>query len=556
MAVRKLMWTQSPHVWYYTISAGGDDARPASCDRDALRGVCSRLPERAVTLRFSATRRCQCELSFPFIRPEPDRAKLAVAMSRPLNASTSRKGALLSSCVPSAARRRSAVDEAGFGTRSIIKMISADANTDLVENAALKIIDQCMTGTANNSAFVEDIRILGRSVQKQNSIDTPIHDRAPATIASLTEQQLGAPALPLRIYAPTEPVATWISKWLESKATTKIVDRFEADIGLQRSWLVKTLRILRDSDPAVWQLVVSGQFANALRQNAEADILSSTYMRELVRQQALFFYYVDIVLKGHLIRRWNTAPLSNAMLIPCDWPMMASVMDSHIIVPAQEISAAMAGLHLKMVDCSDATPYPSRSCPSWLRDPRLIAMAERIQSRLVVGRNRSSSFARVAASLVAELSSVSALDRKTLSKQGLGRREFVMERIGVTGSQSSVILAMALLNAKARIDVCIDAALSHEPVMGRFELDFHTAGDRKASDLGSARSVSGRALVRTSMFLRRHLAMDRHHEERSCGFEDTNAGRAMTDAARKQFQRLRPDDAIAILVHDPALWFA
>ena len=131
-----------------------------------------------------------------------------------------------------------------------------------------------------------------------------------------------------------------------------------------------------------------------------------------------------------------------------------------------------------------------------------------------------------------------------------------MERIGVTGSESSVILAMALLNAKARIDVGIDAALSHEPVMGRFELDFHTAENRKASDLRSARSVSGRALVRTSMFLRRHLKMDRHHEERSCGFEDTNAGRAMVDAAKKQFQRLRPDDAIAVLVHDPALWFA
>jgi hypothetical protein len=477
-------------------------------------------------------------------------------MSRPLNATTLRKGALLSSCVPSAAKRRSAVNEAGFGIRSIIKMISAGVDADLVEDAALMIIDQCMTGTANHDAFVDDVRILALSVQKQDSIDTPIHDRSPATIASLTEQQLAAPALPFARYAPTEPPGTWISKWLESKATVKTIDRFEEDIGLERYWLVTNLHILRDSDPAVWQLVVSGQFANALRQNAEADILSSTDMRKLVRLQALFFYYVDIVLKGHLIQRWNTAPLSTAMPVDRGWPMMASVMDSHIIAPAQQISAAMAGLSASISQQPGATPSQLSGVPSWLRDPCLTAMAERIQSRLVVGRNRPSSFARVAASLVAELGSVSALDRKTLSKQGLGRREFVMERIGVTGSESSVILAMALLNAKARIDVCIDAALSHEPVMGRFELDFHTIGDRKASDLRSARSVSGRALVRTSMFVRRHLKMDRHHEERSCGFEDTNAGRAMVDAAKKQFQRVRPDDAIAILVQDPALWFA
>jgi hypothetical protein len=477
-------------------------------------------------------------------------------MSRPLHVSALRKGTLLSSCIPAATSRRSAAYMSGIGIRPIIETIAADANTDLVENAALKIIDKCITGTANHHAFVDDIRTLALSVQKQVSIDTPIHDRSPVAIASLTEQQLGAPALPRRNYAPTEPPVSWISKWLESKATVKIVDRFEADIGLRRSWLVTNLRILGDSDPAVWQLVVSGQFANALRQNAEADILSSTDMQQLVGQQALFFYYVDIVLKGHLIRRWNTSPLSTAMPVDRGWAMMASVMDSHIIAPAQQISTAMSGLFTSMGQQPGSTTSPLSEIPSWLRDPRLVGMAERIQSRLVVGRNRPSSFARLAASLVAELSSVTALDRKTLSKQGLGRREFVMERIGVTGSESSVILAMALLNAKARIDVCIDAALSHEPVMGRFELDFHTAENRKASDLRSARSVSGRALVRTSMFLRRHLKMDRHHEERSCGFEDTNAGRAMVDAAKKQFQRLRPDDAIAVLVHDPALWFA
>jgi hypothetical protein len=435
-------------------------------------------------------------------------------------------------------------------------MISAGADTDLVEDAALKIIDQCMTGTADHDAFVEDVRDLALSVQKQDSADTPVHDRSPAAIALLTEQQLGAPSLPLRDYIPTEPPITWISKWLESKATIKTVDRFEADIGVERYWLVTTLRALRDSDPAVWQLVVSGQFANALRRNAEADILSSTDMRKLVRQQALFFYYVDIVLKGHLIQRWNTAPLSTAMPVDRGWPMMASVMDSHIIAPAGQISAALSSLSASISQQPEAKISKLSDIPSWLRDPRLVAMAERIQSRMIVGRNRPSSFARVTASLVAELGSVTALDRKTLSKQGLGRREFVMERIGVTGSESSVILAMALLNAKARVDVCIDAALADEPVMGRFELDFHAIGDRKGSNLRSARSLSGRALVRTSMFLRRHLKMDRHHEERSCGFEDTNAGRAMVDAARKQFQCFQPDDAIAVLVHDPALWFA
>ncbi|MEG8055372.1 hypothetical protein QP150_00065 [Sphingomonas sp. 22L2VL55-3] len=77
---------------------------------------------------------------------------------------------------------------------------------------------------------------------------------------------------------------------------------------MRRSWLISNLGDLRDRGPSVWQLVVSGQFAKALRQNAKAAILNIEDMRELVRQQALFFYYVDIVLKGHLIRRWNKVP--------------------------------------------------------------------------------------------------------------------------------------------------------------------------------------------------------------------------------------------------------
>ncbi|MEG8055371.1 hypothetical protein QP150_00060 [Sphingomonas sp. 22L2VL55-3] len=231
-------------------------------------------------------------------------------------------------------------------------------------------------------------------------------------------------------------------------------------------------------------------------------------------------------------------------------------MDSHIIVSAQQISKAMVGLYTNICQRPGTTTSPLSEVPNWLRDPRLVAVAERIQSRLIGGRNRSSSFAKVAASLVAELSSVTALNRSTLSRQGLGRREFVMEQIGVTGSESSVILAMALLNAKARIDICIDAALSDEPVTGHFELNYHAVGHRNGAVCAEKSKISSRALVRTAMFLRRHLAMDRHHAERSCGDEYTNAGRAMVDATRKKFQCAHPGDAITVLVHDPALWFA
>ncbi|MES3154878.1 hypothetical protein [Sphingomonas faeni] len=477
-------------------------------------------------------------------------------MAHSLHVSASRKGAFLSSCVLASAKRRSAVDTAGFGTRSIIETISAGADTDLVENAALNIIDQCLTGTGDHHALIDDIRSIALSVQKSDSIDTPIHDCSLSTINWLTEQHLSAPALPPKGYAPTEPPISWISKWFESEATIKVVDRLDADIGLRRSWLIVNLDELRDRGPSLWQLIVSGQFSEALRQNAKTAILSIEDMRELVRQQALFFYYVDIVLKGHLIRRWNTAPLGDTMPVDCDWPMMASVMESHIIVPAQQISATMAGLHTNICQRPGTTTSPLSEVPSWLRDPRLIAIAERIQSRLIGGRARSSSFAKVAASLVAELSSVTSLSRSTLSKQGLGRREFVMERIGVTGSESSVILAMALLNAKARIDICIDAALSNQAVTGHFELNYHAVGHWNGAVSAEKSKISSRALVRTSMFLRRHLAMDRHHAERSCGFENTNAGRAMVDAARKKFRCVHPGDAITVLVHDPALWLA
>jgi hypothetical protein len=477
-------------------------------------------------------------------------------MAHPINVSASRKGAFLSSCVLGSTKRRPAFDKPGSGTRSIIKRVSAGADTDLVENAALKIIDHCMTGTGDHHALIGDIRRIALSVQRSDSIDTPIHDCSLSTIDRLTERHLSAPALPPRGYTPTEPLISWISKWFENKATIKVIDRLNADIGLRRSWLILNLDELRDRGPSLWQLIVSGQFLEALRQNAKTAILSIEDMRELVRQQALFFYYVDIVLKGHLIRRWNTAPLGDTMPVDCDWPMMASVMESHIIVPAQQISAAMAGLYTNIYQRPGVTTSPLSEVPNWLRDPRLVAIAERIQSRLTGGRNRSSSFAKVAASLVAELSSVTALNRSTLSKQGLGRREFVMERIGVTGSESSVILAMALLNAKARIDICIDAALSNEPVTGHFELNYHAVGHCNGAVCAEKSKISSRALVRTSMFLRRHLAMDRHHAERSCGDEYTNAGRAMVDAARKKFQCLHPGDAIDVLVHDPALWFA
>ncbi|HEX8419674.1 MAG TPA: hypothetical protein VF638_06625 [Sphingomonas sp.] len=112
---------------------------------------------------------------------------------------------------------------------------------------------------------------------------------------------------------------------------------------------------------------------------------------------------------------------------------------------------------------------------------------------------------------------------------------------------------MALFDAKARIEFCIDAALANEPVTGRFAPDFPAAGDGKSTDRRAKSAVSARALIRTSMFLRRHLAMDRHHEERSCRHEGTNAGKAMVDSARKQFHCFYPDDAIAVLVNGPAL---
>jgi hypothetical protein len=554
-AAPELLWTCPPEVCYEQISAGGDEARPASCDRDVLRASAAGCRSALSPSVFPLLVAADTSFSVTFRPAGAGSSKPAVAMSRPTKPSTLRKGALLNSCFPAGTRLPSTVSVASPGMRSIIETISTGVDASLVETAALSIIDQCLTETADQGAFSDAVRALVLSFQAKRVDDTAILDYSIATIPSLGDEQLMAAAVPSVDYAPSTSSTEWMSNWLISPATEKTLENFKTDIGLDQPLLVKKLDALRQNDPPAWQMLASGQFRRFLRETAVASV-SMGDRRELVQQQAIFLYYTDIALKAQLIHNWTTKPVGSLAPMDCEWPLMARVLRSHIAEPAQQLSTIMSYLSRISIEQSHTTIFDKGNIPKWLFDSRLVEIAERIQSRLITGRNRSVSFARVADALFAQLSAVTSLNSEDLSKEGLGRREFVLERIGVTSSESSVILATALLNARVRIDLCIEAALQNQSVPGRFALRFAKTGNSDVATREAKSAASARALIRTSTFLRRQFAMDRHNKERSRGEEDTNVGRQMVKKTLKEFRRCHPDDAIAVLVHDPALWFA
>lgn len=290
---------------------------------------------------------------------------------------------------------------------------------------------------------------------------------------------------------------------------------------------------------------IGSQFTAVLQRDQPLGGFTWDGVRELIRQQALFYYFVSIILKGHLVRRWNTQPLSTAIRVGSDWPLMASVFEGNIATPGRQLAGIMT-TPLPQPPAHASWTSPDLLEGSWMNEKFLIDWAEGIQSHMIARAGRSSSFASVARVTAAELERLSSFDRKSLSKQGLGRREFVTERLGIAASPCSVVLAMALLRARERIDACIAAVSEGRPIPGTFRPDFHT----------SAGGVSGRALLRTSIYLRRRLRMERHHQERSCGLEDTNAGRTRVATAMRAFLLTYPNDAVATLVQDPATWFA
>ena len=156
------------------------------------------------------------------------------------------------------------------------------------------------------------------------------------------------------------------------------------------------------------------------------------------------------------------------------------------------------------------------------------------------------SFSAVARAIEADVAAVLDLDRRKSVVQGLSRREFVEERAGIPASHCSVVLAQALLKAGSRIDVCLGAVAANSAIDDSFLPDFHK----------TSTGPSGRALVRTANHLRSHVRMDRHYEQRSTGWEDTNKGSQMVRKAVKRFESKHPVQAVEALVPDPALCLA
>ncbi|TVV75927.1 hypothetical protein [Sphingomonas solaris] len=165
-------------------------------------------------------------------------------------------------------------------------------------------------------------------------------------------------------------------------------------------------------------------------------------------------------LRIALIRRWRTLPMGDHFHFEVETVYQKRVLMDQFVMPSRDVIA------LLQIDVPEGA-YPNArwvgpNAPPSLLNSAFLSRVAGAAAHQAFGPMIGAEALRKARYsidqwLTARLEPLAATSNADLAAQGLGRRSFVEDRIGVSASQGSVIVAVWLVEARTRIEACMQA---------------------------------------------------------------------------------------------------
>jgi hypothetical protein len=221
------------------------------------------------------------------------------------------------------------------------------------------------------------------------------------------------------------------------------------------------------------------------------------------------------------------------------WLYQGRMMMTALVEPAVQIQAVM--------NTAAAQPEDVRLRGSFLEKSQLLELAEAVQRRVpaLAGRRSYPDAVRLMKQHIGKaMADLAAVTPDQLRHEGLGTRDFVMARLGVSAPHAVVLLSASLLDAPHQIEACMSAIRQDAPLP-----------EVRTPMWASQAKRSHRALARTTQWLRLRERTDRHAHSYGNGDADDKAGHQMVRKALKTFDACPPSHALGVLGVDPRWWF-
>ena len=370
-----------------------------------------------------------------------------------------------------------------------------------------------------------------------------------ADLADLSDDVLLHRTRPPAGFSPNGHLTDWVRRWMplteaDLDKRVETTGRLERDLGLDAQRLSTLLSATRDDDEARL-LLLEGKLGEALWLRRPFGNLDRQESIELVRGLARLFALIVACLRVGLLRRWDRTPLTDAFRHDCDHQYMARTLTSALVEPARDMLPVLS-LNNGPDRIADLPAYLAHTR---LGDPRIVALIESIAHRCFgLGSGRigyDAAMARLQAEYHALIAPVAGVTPAQLREEKLGLRSFVEDRLSVTASFGTVIIAKSLLDAVCTIDSCVHATIAGAPLPTPTPMTFALAPG----------AISLRALKHTTDHLRRTIRPDRQSETLGERGLDNKAGFKMVDRALAAFQTCWPGYAAATLSIEPTVWF-
>jgi hypothetical protein len=439
------------------------------------------------------------------------------------------------------------------GTRDILSLLfSGSVDTATVEAAATEVMDEWLDPDGTPAlASPNPVVAMVAQIHRPPDADLLLTNALNHSVEDLSTLPDALLAEPLRFpasYTPPVSLMAWIEGWVRplqnSSAPYKLTDDLKLDVG----FLARGLAIVREHAPDAWILLLRFRLGDLLRAGHPFPQMDKEESQRLIHQYALLLIVIGIRLKAALLRRWNHQPMTQAFRSETEWKYQARSMMSAVVEPARDLKT-LTSLRLPNPAGDNGGAFAGAITGTWINHPGLVAMAERLASKLLAGNIGRRSYDDIAGQLQAGLiKHQSGLPQGNISQVreiGWGQQEFVEGRLGCSASRCVVILAASLLEAPARIRSAMQSVVSGGVLFA------------KPLDLTSNRIwiPSLRGLKRTTQYLRRIADTDRAARSRNGDDTDSNSGFALVGKSLKEFAATYPACAVQALDCNPTVFF-
>lgn len=410
---------------------------------------------------------------------------------------------------------------------SLIEAITVGNPTDLPERLA-GMVERVQTGGLN-AAQVDDLK------------------RPKGTLLSLmpVRHLENAHYVPLDDFPGPVSHAGYLSGMLSRQRREDVTEALERDLALTIEAHEEALLYLRGLSPQIYTVLMRARCGTAMKL-ALATGTPSIETVEAIRVHTVFLSAAT----GNALVAWLRSlaknPLGAGFAGRNEWLNMAGCCSAAIVDPAKIIvkirdlpitadmsdeEAIKAAVEAGILPCGEASE-------------KVVEMAKNVRERLPGCFKRghpNRDLELVLAFIGDKAGPVANFKAADFKEAQWTKRSFSEDRIGATSAEGTVLVAMNLLAAKARIDVCIEA-LTNGRAVPTFAVD-------PSPDI-----FSNKALYRVTDALRVEGQPDRH-SVRELGDPDNQNSGKLCRKVRGKLADGSFDTALAALQIDPGVWF-